>query len=439
MTAREWLAGAAAAVAGADPVRRLGRVVRVVGLTVEAAGPAAWVGELCSVATRFGAPCLAEVVGFREGRAVLLPYGELAGVEPGCPVRALGHGVRLPLGEGMLGRVLDGLGRPRDGLPPWAAAEWREAGARGPDPLARPRIREPLQVGVRAVDGLLTAGRGQRVGIFAGSGVGKSTFLGMMARGTSADVTVVALVGERGREVRDFLEEELGEEARRRAVAVVATAEEPPLLRLRAAFVATAVAEFFRDRGKHVLLLMDSLTRFAMAQREVGLAAGEPPTTKGYPPSVFALLPRLLERAGTGRNGSITGFYTVLVDGDDLMDPVADAARSVLDGHVVLARELAERSLYPAVDVLQSVSRVMEDVVDEEQLRAARRFRRLLATYRAAEDLINVGAYREGANPEIDEARRLYPALEDFLRQEPRERPPLGETRARLLAAVGGA
>lgn len=438
MNAERFLAGASTAVEEANPVRRLGRVARVVGLTVEAAGPAAWVGELCSVSTRFGGRCLAEVAGFREGRTILLPYGELAGVEPGCHVRALGHGLRLGLGWGMLGRVLDGLGRPRDGEPLWRVEEWREVEARGPDPLARPRIREPLQVGVRAVDGLLTVGRGQRVGIFAGSGVGKSTFLGMMARGTAADVTVIALVGERSREVLDFLEEELGEEARRRSVAVVATAEEPALVRLKAAFVATAVAEFFRDRGADVLLLMDSLTRFAMAQREAGLAAGEPPTTKGYPPSVFALLPRLLERAGTGERGTITGFYTVLVDGDDLTDPVADAARSILDGHVVLARELAQRGLYPAVDVLQSVSRVMDDVVDREHLAAAHRFRRLLATYRAAEDLIDIGAYREGANPDIDEARARYPALADFLRQEPQEAWPFGETRERLLAAVGG-
>ncbi len=428
------------AIGAARTVARVGQVVQVVGLTVEARGPAAEVGELCLVYPRRAgsapAPVPAEVVGFRGGQVLLLPFGEMRGIAPGCRVVAAGRGLRVGVGAGMLGRVMDGLGRPIDGRPPWPVEAYRDVHGEPPPPLARRRIREAMAVGVRAVDGLLTIGRGQRVGIFAGSGVGKSTLLGMMARGASSDVNVIALVGERGREVRDFLEGDLGPEALARSVVVVATAEQPALVRLKAAFLATAVAEHFRDRGQHVLLLMDSLTRFAMAQREVGLAAGEPPTAKGYTPSVFALLPRLLERAGTAERGSITAFYTVLVDGDDLTDPIADAARSILDGHVVLSRDLAGRGHYPAIDVLQSVSRTMDEVVDPEHRRAALEFRRLLATYREAEDLINIGAYREGANPDIDRARALSGAMNAFLRQGPREVADFAATRDALVALV---
>ncbi len=420
-------------------VRRVGRVVQVVGLAVEARGPAAQLGEVCRIYPRDGGPPVpAEVVGFRGERVILMPLGEMHGVGLGCRVEASGHPLRVGVGEGVLGRILDGLGAPLDGGPAWRVEEWRGAHQQPPSPLERRRISAPLQVGVKAVDGLLTVGRGQRVGIFAGSGVGKSTLLGMLARGAVSDVNVLALVGERGREVRDFLEGELGRDALARSVVVVATSEQPALVRVKAAFLATAIAEFFRDRGRDVLLLMDSVTRFAMAQREVGLAAGEPPTTKGYPPSVFALLPRLLERAGTSSRGSITGFYTVLVDGDDMNEPIADAVRGILDGHVVLSRDLAARGHYPAIDVLQSVSRLMDEVADARQRAAALEFRRLLAAYREAEDLINIGAYREGANPAIDRARALIPAMERFLQQEPNEIWDMERTRAELLSLTGG-
>lgn len=425
------------AVSKARTVRRLGRVVQVVGLTVEARGPAVEVGELCHIATRGGGRLPAEAIGFRQERVILSPLGEMRGIGSGCLVEAAGHPLRITVGEGMLGRILDGLGRPMDGQPQWRCEERREAHGSPPAPLERMRIAEAMQVGVRAVDGLLTIGRGQRIGIFAGSGVGKSTLLGMLARGSAADVTVIALVGERGREVRDFLEGDLGAEALQRSVVVAATSEQPALVRLKAAFIATAVAEFFRDRGRHVVLLMDSLTRFAMAQREVGLAAGEPPTTKGYPPSVFGLLPRLLERAGTASRGSITGFYTVLVDGDDMNEPIADAARAILDGHIVLSRDLAGRGHFPSIDVLQSASRLMDEVADEEHRRAAIALRRDMATYRDAEDLINIGAYREGANPAIDRARALIGQITDFLRQGARETSAFEQTRARLLALSG--
>lgn len=421
-------------IAAVRTVTRSGRVVQVVGLSVESLGPPVEVGELCHIHPRSGgAPLPAEAVGFRDDRVILLPFAEGRGIAPGCPVVAAGHTLRVAVGSDLLGRILDGLGRPMDGRPQGRVDGYREVHGEPPSPLERERIREPLHVGVRAVDSLLTIGRGQRVGIFAGSGVGKSTLLGMLARGAESDVNVIALVGERGREVRDFLEGDLGPEALARSVVVAATSEQPALVRLKAAFVATAIAEHFRDQGRHVLLLMDSLTRFAMAQREVGLAAGEPPTAKGYTPSVFALLPRLLERAGTARRGSITGLYTVLVDGDDMNEPIADAARSILDGHVVLSRDLAGRGHYPAIDILQSVSRVMDEVADPEHRRAALEFRRHLAVHRDAEDLINIGAYRPGANPAIDRAREVIGPMTAFLRQEAREVSPFARTREELL------
>lgn len=426
------------AIEEARPVRRLGRVVQVVGLALEAAGPAVSVGELCAITPRGGGPLLwAEAVGFRQERVILMPLGEMRGISPGCQVEAAGHPLRVGVGRGLLGRILNGLGEPLDDAGPWGVEGWRPALAEPPGPLTRPRIHEALEVGVRAVDGLLTIGRGQRIGIFAGSGVGKSTLLGMLARGAAADVNVIALIGERGREVRDFLEGDLSPETMARTVVVAATSEQPALVRLKAAFIATAIAEFFRDQGLDVLLLMDSVTRFAMAQREVGLAAGEPPTSKGYPPSTFALLPRLLERAGTAAGGSITGFYTVLVDGDDLNEPIADAVRGILDGHIILSRSLAAQGHYPAIDVLQSVSRLMVEVADEEHQRAALAFRRDLATYREAEDLIHIGAYREGTSPAIDRARALIGPMTDFLRQGARALQPLADTRAELLTIAG--
>ena len=417
----------------ASDVRLLGRVVQVIGLTVESAGPAARVGEVCRVYRPEQPPLLAEVVGFREGRTVLVPLGPAGGVAPGSLVESLGEPMRVGVGPALLGRVLDGLGRPMDGRGELAVEAYYPIDCSPPEPLARSPIRHPLSVGVRAIDAFVTCGRGQRVGIFAGSGVGKSTLLGMMARGTEADVVVVALVGERGREVREFIEHDLAD-GLERSVVVAATSDQPAMVRVKAAFVATAVAEYFRDQGLDVLLLMDSVTRFAYAQREVGLAAGEPPTTRGYPPSVFALLPRLLERAGTARRGSITAFYTVLVDGDDLNDPVADSVRSILDGHVVLSRSLAERNHYPAIDVLASVSRLMNAVASPEHRRAAARLRELLAVYRDMEDLIHIGAYQAGSSPAVDQAIEAHEPIVRFLRQEVDERAPWGETAQQLQA-----
>jgi flagellum-specific ATP synthase len=394
-------------------------VVRTVGLLVESRGPRARVGDLCELASDPGCPRLPlEVVGFRDGLVQSIPLGSTAGIRPGDRVVARGSSATVRVGEALLGRVVDGLGRPLDQQGP---LDLRDAYPLHPpplNPLDRSPIVAPLGTGVRGIDALLTVGRGQRVGVFGGSGVGKSTLLGMMARGTAADVSVIALVGERGREVRSFLEHDLGSEGLARSVVVASTSDNPPLLRLRAAHAATSIAEYFRDRGKNVLLMMDSVTRFATAQREVGLAAGEPPTAKGFPPSVFALLPTLLERTGNvaGR-GSITAFYTVLVEGDDHTEPIADHVRAILDGHVVLSRELAERNHYPAIDVLQSVSRTMPDVTGVEHRLKAGQVREWLATIRGSEDLVNVGAYVAGANPRIDAALAKREALESFLKQ----------------------
>ena len=410
-----------------------GSVVQIVGLTVESEGPSVTLGELCAIHRAGRPPVLAEVIGFRHRRVLLMPLGEPEGIGPGSLVTAYRRPLTVAVGPGLLGRVLNGLGEPIDGKEPIRASARYPLSSRPPDPLRRPRIRSPLAVGVRAIDGLITVGRGQRMGIFAGSGVGKSTLLGMMARHTEADVCCIALIGERGREVRDFLDRDLGPEGLARSVVVVATSDQPALVRLKGAFVATAIAEYFRDQGAHVLFMMDSVTRLAMAQREVGLAAGEPPATRGYPPSVFALLPRLLERAGMSERGSITGIYTVLVDGDDFNEPIADASRSILDGHIVLSRTLAERGHYPAIDVLASVSRVMNDIVSEEQRQAAARFKQWLATYRDVQDLIDIGAYVAGTNPEVDEAVRRRPALVRFLMQDVNEVAPWEATQRELL------
>lgn len=412
-----------------DSVRVTGRVSQVVGLVVEATGLSAPVGEVCEIhVSRQQRPELAEVVGFREGRALLMPLGEMRGTAPGCEVVRTRRPLTVEAGPGLLGRVLDGLGRPMDHKGPLPPGQRRSLYAGAPDPLTRQRVLRPLGTGVRAVDGFTTLGSGQRMGIFAGSGVGKSMLLGMMARGTDAQVNVIALVGERGREVRDFLERDLGAEGLARSVVVAVTSDQPALLRVKGALLACAVAEHFRDQGMEVLLMMDSLTRVAMAQREIGLATGEPPTTRGYTPSVFALLPRMLERAGCGETGSITGIYTVLVEQDDMNDPIADAARSILDGHVALSRRLATQNHYPAVDVLDSVSRVMHDVASPQHRASAAEGRRLLAAYRDAEDLIQIGAYVKGSSAEIDAAVDHREGLLTFLRQEPEELTPFDQT-----------
>lgn len=423
---------------GVETVHQIGRVAQVIGLVIESDGPQAQVGQVCYIYRRgSNEPVTSEVVGFREGKLLLMPFGEMTGIEPGSTVRAGGKSLTVRVGDALLGRVLDGLGRPMDGLGPLYCETEYPVVSPPPNPLSRPRISQPLSLGVRAIDGLLTCGNGQRVGIFAGSGVGKSTLLGMIARNTRADVNVIALVGERGREVLEFVEGDLGPEGLARSVVVVATSDTPALVRLRGAMVATAIAEYFRDRGLNVMLMMDSVTRFAMAQREVGLAIGEPPATKGYTPSVFALLPRLLERSGTSEHGSITGLYTVLVDGDDLTEPVADAVRSILDGHIVLSRSLADRNHYPAVDVLKSVSRVMDNIVEDEHRLAAGKFRDVLATHREAEDLINIGAYVSGSNPRIDSAIQKIDSFNEYLRQGVNEPDSFDGAASRLVSLAG--
>jgi len=379
----------------------------------------------------------AEVVGFRDNRALLMPLGEMGNISYGNEVIATGRSLRVPVGRALLGRVLDGLGRPLDGRGPIEPEAEAPVAQSPPHPLRRSRITRPLSFGVRAVDGLLTCGRGQRIGIFSGSGVGKSTLLAMIARHSDADVNVIALIGERGREVLDFIEKDLGEEGMRRSVVVVATSDQPAILRIKGAQVATSIAEHFRDQGLDVMLTMDSVTRFAWAQRELGLAVGEPPTTRGYTPSVFAVLPKLLERSGTSPHGSITGLYTILVEGDDMNEPVADVVRSILDGHIVLSRDLAARGHYPAIDVLQSVSRLMPDVADEPHRRAAERMRELLSVYRSAEDLINIGAYTAGTNAKIDEACAAMDDIRAFLKQDLNESSSRDQTHQRLLALAG--
>jgi FliI/YscN family ATPase len=426
-----------ARVREADPAPCFGHVTRVVGLVVESEGPRAKVGEVCELRRAARADALPiEVVGFRDGRLLSVPLGDTAGIRPGDRIVARGGAVSIPAGDALLGRVIDGLGRPLDGLGPIDAPYRAPLKPPAMNPLDRDPVVAPIGTGVRAIDALLTCGRGQRVGLFGGSGVGKSTLLGMMARGTAADVVVLALVGERGREVRSFLENDLGRAGLARSVVVVSTSDSPPLVRLRAAYGATALAEYFRDRGRHVLLMMDSVTRFAMAQREVGLAAGEPPTTRGYTPSVFAALPRLVERLGPSPAGSITGFYTVLTEGDDVADPVAEAARSLLDGHVQLDRELAERGHFPAIDVLRSVSRVALDVMSPAHVAAARALREHIAVLHESRDLLAVGAYRPGANPRLDAALALRDAIAAFLRQGIDEPAPFDGTLRALTALV---
>ncbi len=401
-----------------EVIRNHGRVVQLIGLVIESEGPLAAVGEICRIESAgHDGSTLAEVVGFRNHHVLLMPLGELHGIHPGAEVIALGTTLRVPVGDALKGRVIDGLGQPLDDLGPIRASDQVSLNLQPPHPLKRQRIQQCFRTGIKAIDTFVPCGRGQRLGIFAGSGVGKSTLLGMIASQAEADVNVIALIGERGREVREFMEKDLDETGRRKSVVVVATSNQPAIARLKGAFVAMSVAEYFRDKGQNVLLMMDSVTRFAMAQREIGLAVGEPPATRGYTPSVFSLLPQLLERAGTGPSGSITGLFTVLVEADDMNDPIADAVRSILDGHVVLTRELATQNHYPAIDVLESVSRLTRDLTSAEQQKLTARARECLATYRKNQDLINIGAYPAGTNPAIDMSIHLHEPMKTFLRQ----------------------
>lgn len=423
-------------LANVNPVVRFGKIAQVVGLIIESQGPDVSLGEICYIQNREGELITpAEVVGFKDHRVLLMPFGEMSGINPTCKVIPTGKSLQIKVGPELLGQVLDGLGNPimREALnlhidypvqsPP-------------PNPLTRLRIEEPLTLGIRAIDGLLTIGKGQRMGIFAGSGVGKSTLLGMIARNTNADINVIGLVGERGREVREFLEKDLGPEGLARSVVIVATSDQPALIRLKASYVATAVAEYFRGQGRNVLLMMDSVTRVATALREVGLAVGEPPATRGYTPSVFASLPRLLERTGNNEKGTCTALYTVLVEGDDFNEPVTDTVRGILDGHILLNRALAARHHFPAIDVLGSVSRVMPDLVDNDHLNAAGRLKQLMAVYREAEDLINIGAYQAGSNPEIDESIRKRERINRFLTQGLQEQTSFQTTKSQLMDLV---
>ncbi|WP_214720640.1 flagellar protein export ATPase FliI [Exiguobacterium sp. s192] len=419
-----------------DLVQHSGKVVQVIGLMIESRGPTAVaIGERCLIRIHRGEEIEAEVVGFREGHVLLMPYGETTAIAPGSIVIATGKPLHVPVGEELIGKVLDGLGRSLDGE---SLKHLRTTSIvrKPPSPLDRPRIDQVLSTGIRAIDGLLTVGQGQRVGLFAGSGVGKSTLLGMIAKRSTADINVIALIGERGREVKEFIEAELGEEGMSRSIIVVATSDQPPLVRLKGAYTATAIAEYFRDQGKNVVLMMDSVTRFAMAQREIGLATGEPPASKGYTPSVFALLPQLLERSGKTTEGSITAFYTVLVDGDDMNEPIADAVRGILDGHFVLDRNLANKGQYPAIHVLRSISRVMNQITSAEHKDSAITFRQLLSTYLDAEDLINIGAYKSGTNKEIDRAVEKYPELIGFLKQRVEEKSHFEEGMNRLITTI---
>jgi FliI/YscN family ATPase len=430
---------AQAAIAAAPRFGVYGRITRVIGQVIEVSSLPVAVGEMCRIAPDEHSGILAQVVGFHERGVLLMPMGDIEGIHPGAQVIPLGRAFYADVGDGLIGRVLDGLGRPLDDRGPIGPTVRRPLVAEPPNPLERSRIKSPLGTGVRVLDGLLTLGQGQRIGIMAGSGVGKSVLLGMIARHATADVNVIALLGERGREVREFIERDLGDQGLARSVVVVATSDQTAVVRATGALVATAIAENFRDAGKSVLLMMDSITRVAMAWREIGLSVGEPPTTKGYPPSVFAALPRLLERAGTARHGSITGLYTVLVEGDDFNEPVADASRSHLDGHIVLARRLAGVRHFPAVDVLESVSRVRDEVISREHLENADQVLRLEAAYRAHEDLIAVGAYKTGADPLVDAAIALRPQIHSFLRQEPRDHTSLDDVRAQVAALAARA
>lgn len=419
-------------------LRFIGRVSKIIGLTIESEGPQVRIGEVCQIFPLDGKePIIAEVVGFSSDKVLLMPLGEMEGIGPGSKVYASGYLLSVNVSDQLLGRVIDGIGTPIDNGPKLDIKTSYPVNNDPPNPLMRMRINTPLSLGVRAIDGLLSVGRGQRVGIFAGSGVGKSTLMGMIARNTLADVNVIGLIGERGREVSEFIERDLGAEGLKKSVIVVATSDKPALVRVNGAYLATSIAEYFRDKGLNVMLMMDSLTRFSMAQREIGMAVGEPPVSRGYTPSVFTKLPRLLERAGNSDKGSITGLYTVLVDGDDMNEPIADAARGILDGHIVLSRQLANKGHYPAIDVLQSISRVMPAIVSEEHLNISRRFTELLATYRTSEDLINIGAYERGSNASIDYAIDRIDRINGFLIQRVDEKSEFSGIDAIMSTVVG--
>lgn len=429
------------AIEQADSLKRYGKVMRVVGLLIESRGPDANIGEVCLVHTANKIrqnTVMAEVVGFHNEKIMLMPYTEVTEIGPGCLVESTGQALTIKVGRGLIGNVLDSLGRKLDhqNLPKGLSSYLTEQIP--PNPLTRPPIDEPIQVGVKAIDSLLTVGRGQRIGIFSGSGVGKSTLLGMIARNSSADINVIALIGERGREVREFIEKDLGEAGKQKSIVVVATSDQPALMRIKGAYTATAISEYFRDQGFQVNLMMDSVTRVAMAQREVGLATGEPPTTKGYTPSVFASLPKLLERTGTNSVGSITAFYTVLVDGDDLNEPIADTVRGILDGHFVLDRKLAEKGQFPAINILKSISRVMNQIAGREHIEAAQHVRQLLATYEDNSELVQIGAYKRGTNKEIDKAITYYSKINQYLQQDVFEYVTLVESIAQMQQLLNG-
>ncbi len=424
-------------VDGVDSVEFSGRISKVVGMAVESRGPLVKMGDICKIISNTNDEFVyAEVVGFRDEVVLLMPYGELTGIGVGNKVVATGSELSVPVGEGLRGRILDALGKPMDGKGPIKPDTVYPVQSAPPSPLGRKRIKESLELGVRSIDGFLTMGEGQRVGIFAGSGVGKSTLLGMIARRATADINVIALVGERGREVLDFVERDLGEEGLAKSVLIVATSDQPALLRLKSAMVATAIAEYFRDTGKKVLLMMDSLTRFAMAQREIGMAVGEPPVSRGFPPSVYAMLPRLLERAGTSQEGSITGIYTVLVEGDDMNEPISDTVRGILDGHFVLSRKLANNNHYPAIDVLASISRLMPEIVSDEHKILAGQLKNYMTTYNELKDLISIGAYKQGNSEEHDNAVKLWKPINDILKQEVEETSSIEETLAMMRSLL---
>lgn len=421
-----------------NPIGEVGKVTEIVGLIIEADGPKSSIGDLCYIYNRLDEqPIWAEVVGFKQSKILLMPLGSMEGLMPGALVINSGAPMQIKVGPQLLGRVLDGLGSPIDNLGAINSQSLYSTQADAINPLNRQLIRTPLSLGIRSIDGFITAGKGQRLGVFAGSGVGKSTTLAMMAKNTNADLNVIALIGERGREVREFIESTLGPEGMKRSIVVVATSEQPSLVKIKAAFVATAIAEYFRDCGKDVLFMLDSVTRIAMAQREVGLAVGEPPATRGYTPSVFALMPKLLERAGSNEHGTITGLYTVLVEGDDFNEPISDTARSILDGHIMLSRDLAHKNHYPAVDVLESISRVMKECVSPEHSKSAGKVRTLLAAYRKNEDLISIGAYVAGTDPVTDQAIKFMGQIDEFLCQSTDEKTSFDETQERLLNIAG--
>lgn len=423
------------AISELNPLSVTGRVVQVVGLTVEIMGLNCQVGEICEIQARNKTPLMAEAIGFRNNRMLLMPLGSMEGIQPDSTVRSISPAFKAPVGRSLIGRVLNGLGEPIDGKGPLTGISFASTNQIPPHPLQRAPIEEAMSTGVRVIDGMLTCGKGQRMGIFAGSGVGKSTLLGSIARNSESDISVIALIGERGREVREFLERDLGPEGLARSVIVVSTSDQPALMRLKAASVAMTIAEYFRDDGMDVMFMMDSVTRYAMAQREIGLSIGEPPASKGYTPSVFALLPRLLERAGRGETGSITGFFTVLVEGDDFNEPICDAVRGILDGHIILSRALAARNHYPAIDVLNSVSRVMPALTSREHLQLAAFARKNLAVYEKVRDLVNIGAYVKGSDPEVDTALLVNPVLTRFLQQDRTDISPF-ETTVQAMAEI---